>query len=88
LCFSPCGKYLVTNRGILRPPLVEPQSLPQISASKTWITEDGEDLLFLHPDYRDSLLFIAGNVVVAMDSSGRGSALRLSSSVKSMVGHI
>jgi WD40 repeat protein len=88
LCFSPCGRYLVTNRGILRPLLVAPQPLPQISASKTWIMEDGEDLLFLHPDYRDSLLFIAENVVVAMDSSGRGSALRLSSSVKSMVGHI
>jgi hypothetical protein len=88
LCFSLCGGYLVTNRGILRPLLVAPQSLPQISASRTWIMEDGEDLLFLHPDYRDSLLFIAGNVAVAMDSSGRGSALRLSSSVKSMVGHI
>ena len=88
LCFSPCGRYLVTNRGILRPLLVAPQPLPQIWASKAWIMEDGEDLLFLHPDYRDSLAFVAGNLAVAMDSSGRGSALRLSSSVKSMVGHI
>ena len=88
LRFSPCGKYLVTNRGVLWPPLVAPQFLHQISASKIWLMEDGEDLLFLHPDYRDSLLFIAGNMVFAMDSSGRGSALRLSSFVKSMVGHI
>jgi WD40 repeat protein len=34
LCFTPCGKYLVTNGGILRPPPVASQSLPQISLSR------------------------------------------------------
>ena len=84
--FSSCGTYLITDRGILQPPPGVSQPLPQIYASRSWIREDEEDLLFLHPDpdYRDSLIFVAGSTVVFVDASNRGSVLQFSSSAKCM----
>jgi hypothetical protein len=78
LCFSSCSKYLVTDRGILYLPLVTLNHLLLIFASRTWIKEDGEDLLWIHPDYQDLLLFVARSMVLVMDASGHGSVLRLS----------
>ncbi|KAL5327994.1 hypothetical protein ACEPPN_005700 [Leptodophora sp. 'Broadleaf-Isolate-01'] len=71
-------------RGILQPPPGVSQPLPQIYASRSWIRENEEDLLFLHPDCRDSLIFVAGNTVVFVDASNRGSVLQFSSSAKCM----
>jgi WD40 repeat protein len=85
LCFSSCGKYLVTDRGILHLPLVTLDHLPLIFASRTCIKEDGEDLLWIPPDCRDSLLFVAGSIVLVMDASSHGSVLRLRHPIKSMV---
>ena len=82
--FSSCGTYLITNRGILQPPPGVSQPLPQIYASRTWIREDEEDLLFLHPDCRDSLIFVAGSTVVFVDASNHSSVLQFSSSAKCM----
>ncbi|KAH8598490.1 WD40-repeat-containing domain protein [Bisporella sp. PMI_857] len=83
--FSSCGTYLITDRGILQPPPGVSQPSPQIYASRSWIREDEEDLLFLHPDCRDSLIFVAGSTVVFVDASNRGSVLQFSSSAKCMV---
>jgi WD40 repeat protein len=80
--FSSCGTYLITDRGVLQPPPGVSQPLPQIYASRTWIREDEEDLLFLHPDCRDSLIFVAGSTMVFVDASNRGSVLQFSSSAK------
>jgi WD40 repeat protein len=80
--FSSCGTYLITDRGILQPPPSISQPLPQIYASRTWIREDEEDLLFLHPDCRDSLIFVAGSTLVFVDASNHGSVLQFSSSAK------
>jgi WD domain, G-beta repeat len=82
--FSSCGTYLITDRGILQPPPSVSQPLPQIYASRTWIREDEEDLLFLYPDCRDSLIFVAGSTVVFVDVSNHGSVLQFSSSAKCM----
>ena len=82
--YSSCGTYLITDRGILQPPLGVSQPLPQIYASRTWIREGEEDLLVLHPDYRDSLIFVAGSTVVFVDGSNHGSVLQFSSSAKCM----
>jgi WD40 repeat protein len=82
--FSSCGTYLITDRGILQPPPSVSQPLPQIYASRTWVREDEEDLLFLHPDCRDSLIFVAGSTVVFVDDSNRSSVLQFSSSAKCM----
>jgi WD40 repeat protein len=84
LSFSSCGTYLITDRGILKLPLGVSQPLHQIYASRAWIREDEEDLLFLPPDCRDSLLFVSGNIVVFLDASNRGSVLQFSSSAKCM----
>jgi WD40 repeat protein len=81
---SSCGTYFVTDRGILQLPLGVSQPLPQIYASGTWIREDEEDLLFLHPDCRESLIFVAGSTVVFVDASNHGSVLHFSSSAKCM----
>jgi len=80
--FSSCGTYLITDRGILQLPPGVSQPLPRIYASRTWIREDEEDLLFLHPDCRNSLIFVAGSTVVFVDASNHGSVLQFSSSVK------
>jgi len=80
--FSSYGTYLITDRGILQPPPGVSQPLPQIYASRTWIREGEEDLLFLYPDYRDSLIFVAGNTVVFVDAANHSSALQFSSSTK------
>jgi WD40 repeat protein len=84
ISFSPCGMYLITDRGILKSFPGVSQPLHQIYASRAWIREDEEDLLFLPPDYRDSLLFVAGNTVVFLDTSNRSSVLQFTSSAKCM----
>jgi WD40 repeat protein len=85
LSFSSCGTYLITDRGILKSTLGVSQPLHQTYASRTWIREDEEDLLFLPLDCRDSLLFVAGNTVVFFDSSNdRSSVLQFSSSLQCM----
>jgi hypothetical protein len=89
LSFSPCGTYLITDRGIVKvnklPPSVS-EPLHQIYALKAWIrdSEDEEDLLFLPPDCRDSLQFVGDNSVVFFDASARSSVLQLSSSARRM----
>jgi len=80
LCFSSCGKYLVTDRGTLRLLLDtrnDLPTLPLIFASRTWIKEDGEDVLRIHPDCQNSLLFVAKNMVLFIDESSHSSVLRL-----------
>jgi WD40 repeat protein len=64
LRFSSYGKHLVTDRGILPLPTSNCQCSTHIFATSSWITEDGEQLLYLHPDYRDLFGFLFGNRVI------------------------
>ncbi len=85
LRFSSCGQHLVTDRGVLRLPSSNCQSSPHIFATKSWVTEDGEQLLYLHPDYQHLFAFLSGNIVVYTDAQGWSQALQLDLSKKSML---
>ncbi len=60
LSFSSCSKHLVTDRGIL-PLTSNCRCLSHIFATRSWITKDDEELLYLHPDYHASFLFLLGD---------------------------
>jgi len=80
LSFSSCGKHLVTDRGTLRLPYSDCRCSHHIFATKSWITDDGNELLYLYPDYQDSFGFVSGSVVIL---TGQGlSALQLDLSEK------
>ncbi|KAK4097985.1 hypothetical protein N658DRAFT_432935, partial [Parathielavia hyrcaniae] len=68
LSLSSCGTHVVTDRGILRLPSSDCRCLHHIFATRSWITHDGEELLYLHPDYQDSLKIVSGSVII---STGR-----------------
>jgi len=70
LCFSSCGKRLVTHRGVLPLPSSDCQCSPHIFVS-AWITVDGIDLLYLHPDHQDSVGFVSGYIVVFTEGASR-----------------
>ena len=80
LYFSPCGKYLVTNRGTLHlflDTLNDLPTLPLTFASIEWIKEDGEELLSIPRDCQRSLLFVAKNMVLFVTHSGHSTVLQL-----------
>ncbi|KAK3943402.1 WD40 repeat-like protein [Diplogelasinospora grovesii] len=72
LSFSSCGNHLVTDRGILPLPSSDCQCLHHVFATRSrivfatrsWITNDSEDLLCLHPDCQDSFGFLSGSIVI------------------------
>ncbi len=64
LSFSSCSKHLVTDRGILRLPYSDCRCSHHIFATRSWVTDNGEELLYLHPDYQDSLGFVLGSVFI------------------------
>ena len=80
LAFSDCGTYLVTDRGILILPGTV--GLPShIYASRRWIQRSGKDMLLIHPEWRDSIGFVAGDEVAYNNGIGGISILRLDSSL-------
>lgn len=69
--FTPCGRYVATDRGAFQLPSPAPQPSPYLSTTKTWIQKDGNDLLYIHPDYQNEVKFVVGNCVFfenALDS--------------------
>ena len=75
LSFSSYAKHLVTDRGALQLPDSGCRCSHYIFATRSWVTDNGEELLDLHPDYQDSFGFVSGSVVI---STGRVShALKL-----------
>ncbi|KAK4235981.1 WD40-repeat-containing domain protein, partial [Achaetomium macrosporum] len=69
LSFSSCGKHLVTDCGILPLPPSDCRCSHHVFATRYWITDNGEDLLYLHPDYQKSFGFLSGNIVVYVSHS-------------------
>ncbi|KAJ5945856.1 hypothetical protein N7454_002695 [Penicillium verhagenii] len=82
-----CETGIVTERGILPLPQDDLLNIQHhhIFASGTWIQEDGENILFIHPDYLDWLLFVSGDMVVLKNDSFP-SVLVFDHSSKSMIG--
>jgi WD40 repeat protein len=74
LLFSEDGRYIKTNRGLLSLNSGSPDAcLPQdqlIFVNDEWVTRDGQNLLWLPPDYRPICSAIFNNNVLA---SGHGS---------------
>lgn len=62
-----CGTCLITDRGVLTLPPRGSQR-HYIFASKPWVQED-EIILFLHPDYERSLVFMSGDTMVSKKGS-------------------
>ncbi|KAK3896501.1 hypothetical protein C8A05DRAFT_20530, partial [Staphylotrichum tortipilum] len=63
LSFSSCGEHLVTDRGTLRLPSSDCRCSYHIFATRSWVTDNGGELLYLHPDYQDSFGFVSGSVI-------------------------
>jgi len=63
------GAYLGTGGGLLSLfPDVSQHHL-YISSSGTWIKDGKEDLLFLHPDFREKVRLVLGRTIVFSDGS-------------------
>ena len=60
LSFSSCGKHLVTDRGTLRLPYSDCRCSHHIFATRSWVADNGEERLYLHPDYQGSFGPLAG----------------------------
>ncbi|QKX60474.1 uncharacterized protein TRUGW13939_07619 [Talaromyces rugulosus] len=86
LYLSFCGTLLITDRGVLRLPQVVPQP-PQhhIFVSGSWVRNDAENFLFLHPDYIDHVWFVSGDILVFENDSG-SSILQFDHLSKIMIG--
>ncbi|KAI0099980.1 WD40-repeat-containing domain protein [Nemania sp. FL0031] len=62
LSISSCGTYIRTNCGNLQLSSAMSHLPDSIYVSKDWIQENGEDLIYLDPDYRRRF-FVSGNCV-------------------------
>lgn len=82
--FAQSGTHLITDRGAILLPGSPPPLPPLLSATKTWIQEDGEDILAIPPAYLDSLVGIYGHTVVFCDRENDLLFLRLDEGVKTM----
>ena len=82
--FSTDSSYLLTNRGRIPVDTSAPSS--SLFASRSWLQEDGEDILFLPPDYERHIVFVSGRLAVFTSRYHRAkrSVLLLDRSSKSM----
>lgn len=83
MAISPCGTYLITDRGSLQLPSATPQPSPNIFASQSWIEKDGKGIIAIPPDHRDTLEIVAGNCVIFSD--GAESVLEIDTSSSLMI---
>ncbi|CAG8023253.1 unnamed protein product [Penicillium salamii] len=73
--FSPCGTHLLTDRGAIG---ISNGQLPAlIFASQAWFWKGNTPFLYLHPDWRNSLQFVCGDIAVFLSDSGEPLVLRL-----------
>ena len=78
LLFSEDGRYLKTDRGLLSlnsgsldTCLRQEQSICAVSVNDEWVTQDGQNLLWLPPDYRPICSAIFNNVLALGHASGQ-----------------
>ncbi|KAN0087273.1 hypothetical protein V8E54_000961 [Elaphomyces granulatus] len=87
LLFSEDGQYLKSNRGLLNlnfgsldKCIHQEQPICAIFVNDEWVTQDGQDLLWLPPDYRAECLALFNNVLALGHRSGQVTFLELVSS--------
>ncbi|CAG8033154.1 unnamed protein product [Penicillium olsonii] len=66
------GTDLITNRGVL--PLSD--NSQSIFVSNDWIMVGRQRVVYIPPDYRESLAFVSGDIIGLLDSSGQVRTLR------------
>jgi hypothetical protein len=78
LLFSEDGRYLKTGRGSLSLDSSSPgaclyheQSIYAISVKDEWVTQDGQNLIWLSPDYRATCSALFNGIPVLGHSSGQ-----------------
>ena len=81
LSFSSRSRHLVTDRRTLRLPDSDYRCSYHIFAIGPWITDDGEELLYLHLDYQDSFGIVSGSVVIFTGRVSHALQLDLSTAV-------
>ncbi|OXV07625.1 hypothetical protein Egran_04609, partial [Elaphomyces granulatus] len=72
------GRYLKTDRGLLclnsgspDTRLYQGLSIWAIFVNNEWVTQDGQNLLWLPPDYRATCAALFGNMLVLGHASGQ-----------------
>ena len=66
-CLSFFGTDILTDRGAL--PLAD--NSQSIFVSEDWIMVGRQGVVYIPPDYRDSLAFVSGDIIGFLDSSGQ-----------------
>jgi WD40 repeat protein len=89
LSFSTLGQYLKTDKGVLDVNSLEfsPDSSEKVRVlfvSNDWVTEEGENILWLPPDYRATCVAIRNGMVVLGHSSGGISFLEFEQGLKTV----
>ena len=86
LLFSEDGRYLKTDQGLLSldsglfgTSFHRDQPVYAISINKEWITRDGQNLLWLPPDYRPKCSAVLNNMLALGHASGRVTILEFAS---------
>jgi WD40 repeat protein len=83
LLFSEDGRYLKTGRGLLSLNSGSPDThLCQervIFVNDEWVTRDGQNLLWLPPDYRTKCLALLNNMLVLGHASGQVTFIQFAS---------
>ena len=87
LLFPENGRYPMTDLGLLSlntsspdPCLRQEQSMHGISVNDEWVTQDGQNLLWLPQDYRATCSALFNNTLVLGHRSGRVTFLEFASS--------
>ena len=89
LSFSTSGQYLKTDKGVLDISSLKlsPDSSEQLRVlfvSNDWVTEEGESILWLPPDYRATCVAVWNGIVVLGHSSGEISFLEFEQGLKTV----
>lgn len=81
--FAPCGTHINTERGsVLLPGASPPHKL--LFATRSWIQEDGEDIIAIPPEYQLSLFGISGHTITFRDNVNGPWFVVLDKGVKTM----
>jgi WD40 repeat protein len=87
LLFSEDGRYLKTDQGLLSlnsgspdTRLHQEQPMYGISVNDEWVTRDGQNLLWLPPDYRATCSAFFDNILVLGHSCGQVTFIKFASS--------
>lgn len=82
--FSPSGTQIITSLGAVTLPGESPPPSAQLFATRSWIQENGEDILAIPYTYRALLAGINGHIVVFQDSNNEPLFLILGDEGKSV----